>query len=456
MGIRALGVLLVLLMTTPLVAAERVKTVLPGEEPRHTALAASASTPDSRMGLREPELWARYRWGVIAVLAAGVLQAALIVVLLMERRRRMGAQRLNLAVLDSLPGAVAILDASGAVLRASAPSAQREGLGALSTQRLLFPGRSYLQALQKLAHAGEQETAEVATLLEDILSGRVDEGMVEFRGPRADTWFELRARRLELPGGGAVVTVVDATPRRRAELEARRARDERAHLERVAAVGELGASIAHELNQPLSAIVTNAETAQRLLQRTPADHPLLRELLQDLIADGTRAGEIIRRTRALLKKDEVPFASLDLNALVRQVAQMVGNDVQLRGATLTLRLGDGPLSVRGDGVQLQQVLLNLIINALDAVSSCEPEERQVRVRTQRMEGRVELVVEDTGVGLSPEVQARLFEPFFTTKPAGLGMGLSISRSILELHQGRLQAEPRPGRGTLFRCSLPAA
>jgi two-component system, LuxR family, sensor kinase FixL len=402
------------------------------------------------------ELWEHSRWVVGAVAAAVLLQAALIVVLLLERRRRMGAQRLNLTVLDSLPGAVAILDRQGAVLRASTPSAQREGLGALSTQRLLFPGRSYVQSLQKLAHAGALDTAGVATLLEDVLSGRVEEGMVEFRGPQEDSWFELRARRLALPGGGAVVTVVDATPRRRAEWEARRAQDERAHLERVAVVGELGVSIAHELNQPLSAILTNAEMAKRLLQRTPPELTLLGELLDDIVADDKRAGEIIRRTRALMKKDPGTVASHDFNALVRQVAQLAGNDAQLRGATLTLQCADTPLPVKGDGVQLQQVVLNLIINALDAVSPCPPQERQVWVRTLRTGERVELEVEDTGVGLSAEARERLFEPFYTTKPAGLGMGLSISRSILEVHQGRLQAEPRAGRGTLFRCSLPPA
>ncbi|SEM45019.1 PAS fold-containing protein [Stigmatella aurantiaca] len=400
-------------------------------------------------------LWEHYRWQIISVLGAGLLQALLIVVLLVERRRRRGAQRLNRAVLDSLPGAVAILDRSGAVQRVSRPSAQREGLGALSTQRLVASGGSFLHALQRLAQGGELER--VATLLKGVLAGRVDEDMVEFRGPLADTWYELRARRLDLPDGGAVVTLVDVTPRRRAELEARRAQDERAHMERVAAVGELGASIAHELNQPLSAILTNAETAQRLLQRAPPDLPLLRELIQDIIADDKRAGEIIRHTRALLKKDPaLPFAPHDFNELVRQVGQLVGNDAQLRGATLTLELAGAPLPVRGDGVQLQQVVLNLISNALDAVGPCPQGERKVWVRTQQVGARVELVVEDTGVGLSPEVQKRLFEPFFTTKPAGLGMGLSISRSILEVHQGRLQAEPRPGGGTLFRCSLPSA
>jgi two-component system, LuxR family, sensor kinase FixL len=289
-----------------------------------------------------------------------------------------------------------------------------------------------------------------------VLSGRVEEGLAEFRGPQADTWFELRARRLELPGGGAVVTVVNATARRRAELEVRRARDERAHLERVALVGELGASIAHELNQPLSAIHTNVETAKRLLQRTPLDLVLLREVLEDILADDRRAAEIIRRTRALMKKAPGIVDAHDFNALVRQVARLAGNDAQLRGATLTLQLVDSPLTVRGDGVQLQQVVLNLILNALDAVSPCEAGERRVWVRTLRTQGRVELEVEDTGVGLSAEAHQRLFEPFFTTKPSGLGMGLSISRSILEVHQGRLQAEPRPGRGTLFRCSLPSA
>lgn len=400
-------------------------------------------------------LWEHYRWQIIAVLGAGLLQALLIVVLLVERRRRMGAQRLNRAVLDSLPGAVAILDRSGAVRRVSRPSAQREGLGALSTQRLVASGGFFLQALQGLAQGGELE--KVATLLKGVLAGRVDEDMVEFRGPLADTWYELRARRLDLPDGGAVVTLVDVTPRRRAELEVRRAQDERAHMERVAAVGELGASIAHELNQPLSAILTNAETAQRLLQRAPPDLPLLRELIQDIIADDKRAGEIIRHTRALLKKDlALPLALHDFNELVRQAGQLVSNDAQLRGAALTLELADAPLPVRGDGVQLQQVVLNLISNALDAVGPCPQGERKVWVRTQPLGGRVELVVEDTGVGMSPEVQKRLFEPFFTTKPAGLGMGLSISRSILEVHQGRLQAEPRPGGGTLFRCSLPSA
>ncbi len=411
--------------------------------------------PGSVVHFREPGLWERYHWPVTGVLVAGLVQAVLIVVLLLERRRRMGAQRLNLAVLDSLPGSVAILDGNGVVLRANPASSRLEGLGALRVESLFVSGGPYLEAFSEAARTGLSEVVPVVSLLQDVLAGRAREGVVEFRG-LLDTWFELRARRLELPEGGAVVSLVDVSPRRRAEMEARQARDERAHLERVAAVGELGVSIAHELNQPLAAILTNAETAQRLLQRSPTDFPLLREMLQDIIADDKRAGEVIRHMRALLKKGESPLASHDFNELVRQVTRLVGNDAQLRGATLTLQLAESPLPVKGDGVQLQQVALNLIVNALDAVSQCPPGERQVWVRTRRVEGLVELVVEDTGVGLSEEVLERIFEPFFTTRPEGLGMGLAISRSILEVHQGRLQGERLPDRGARFRCTLPLA
>jgi signal transduction histidine kinase len=418
--------------------------------------------PDSRLPagsavhFRELGLWERYHWQVTGALGAGLLQGGLIVVLLLERRRRMGAQGLNRAVLDSLPGSVALLDGHGVVRRTNPASARLEGLGGLPADKLFVSGGPYLETFLEAARTGHPEAATVAAQLQDVLSGRTLEGVVEFRGFAADTWFELRARRLQLPEGGAVVSLVDVTPRRRAELEARRARDERAHMERVAAVGELGVSIAHELNQPLAAILTNAEMAQRLLQRTPTNLALLGEMLQDIVSDNKRAGEIIRHMRALLRKGEAPFACHDFNELVRQVTRLVSNDAQLRGVPLTLQLDGSPLPVKGDGVQLQQVVLNLVVNALDAVGSCPPGERHVWVRTRQVEERVELVVEDTGVGLSEEVLARIFEPFFTTKPKGLGMGLSISRSILEVHQGRLQGACRPGRGALFRCTLPLA
>ncbi|WP_052518680.1 sensor histidine kinase [Archangium violaceum] len=412
--------------------------------------------PGSVVRFHEPGLWERYRWQVTAFAAAGLLMLALIVVLLLERRRRMGAQRLNGVVLDSLPGSVAILDSGGGVLRANPAPSRIEGPDGLPASKHWVTGGAWLEPFREAVRAGHGGLKGVVELVEDVLTRRSHEGVVEFRGLTPGTWFELRARRLERSEGGAVVSLVDVTPRKRAEEEARQARDERAHLERVAAVGELGISIAHELNQPLAAIRTNAETAQRLLQRTPIDTVLLREVLQDIIADDQRAGEVIRHMRALLKKGQSQYAPHDFNELVSGVVRLVGTDAQLRGAKLTLHLFDAPLPVWGDNVQLQQVVLNLIINALDAVGDV-PGDRQVWVSTFRQEGQVELVVEDTGVGLSEELLKRIFEPFFTTKQEGLGMGLSISRSILEVHRGRLQAEHRhAGRGALFRCTLPSA
>ncbi|WP_052518262.1 sensor histidine kinase [Archangium violaceum] len=452
--------------TLRLLAGERASSLPPGSlesnllafderELKRWRIPVSRLPVGSVVRFHEPGLWERYRWQVTAILSAGLLQAVLIFVLLWERARRRRAQRLHVAVLDSLPGSVAILDKSGTVLRANPPPRQGEGLGGLPAEKLRAPGASYLESFREAARTGPPEMAGAVELLQDVLAERSHEGVVEAPGPVPGTWFELRARQLELPEGGAVVSLMDVTPRRRAEQEARQARDERAHLERVAAVGELGISIAHELNQPLAAILTNAETAQELLRRTPMDLPLVLETLEDIVSDDKRAGAVIRHMRALLKKGEGQHGPHDFNDLVREVLRLVGADAQLRGVTLAHQLSEAALPIHGDGVQLQQVVLNLCINALDAVSHCPPGQRRVWVRTQRSRGRVELVVEDTGVGLTDAALERLFEPFFTTKREGLGLGLSISRSILEVHHGRLQAEHRPGGGALFRCTLPS-
>ncbi len=413
---------------------------------------ASRLPPEAEVHFHEPGPWERYRWQVSALLGVGLLKAGLIAVLLLERSRRKRAQRLNLAVLDSLPGSVAILDRHGSVLRAN--PARDGGPGESAQERLPTSGGSYLESLREAARTGPPEVAHAVALLEAVLAERLREGLVEFRGHSPGTWLELRVRHLELPEGGAVASLVDVTSRKRAEQEARQARDERAHLERVAAVGELGVSLAHELNQPLAAILTNAQTAQRLVSGSSINAPLLREVLQDIVADDLRASAVIRHLRMLLKKDEAGHARHDFNALVRDVLRLVGNDALLRGADLIPDLCEGALPILGNGVQLQQVVLNLTVNALDAVGPSPSGARRVWVRTQRHGDRVELVVEDTGEGMTDEVLARLGEPFFTTKREGMGMGLSISRSLLEAHHGRLHAERRAGGGSLFHCTLP--
>ncbi|GEN13228.1 His Kinase A (phospho-acceptor) domain-containing protein [Myxococcus fulvus] len=242
-----------------------------------------------------------------------------------------------------------------------------------------------------------------------------------------------------------------------AELEARRTLDQLAHMSRVAALGELAASLAHELNQPLAAILSNAQAARRLLSATPAELEELSEALGDIVSDGKRAGEVIHRMRVLIKRGEPRQELHSLNDLVREVARLLVNDMRLRGADLHLSLAPSLPMIQGDGIQLQQVVLNLLINALDAMAELPAGQRHVRVDTvASVPGQVELRVQDSGGGIEPTRLARVFEPFFSTKEHGLGMGLSISRSIVEAHGGRLQAESPPGQGALLRCVLPAA
>ncbi|KFE64411.1 sensor histidine kinase [Hyalangium minutum] len=242
-----------------------------------------------------------------------------------------------------------------------------------------------------------------------------------------------------------------------AEMEARRTLDQLAHVSRVAAMGELAASLAHELNQPLAAILSNAQAARRLLNATPAELGEVREALGDIISDDKRAGEVIHRMRALLKRGEPRQEFHSLNDLVREVARLLANDMQLRGATLHLELAPSLPAIQGDGIQLQQVVLNLLINAMDAMADVPAGQRQIQVRTASSgPGQVALSVQDSGGGIEPSRLALIFEPFYSTKEHGLGMGLSISRSIVEAHGGHLHAESPPGQGALLRCVLPSA
>ena len=251
------------------------------------------------------------------------------------------------------------------------------------------------------------------------------------------------------------------------------------HVTRVAALGELAASIAHELAQPLTAIRANAEAGRRFLAAPGPGGPDLAEvdaILADIGADDARATAVIERLRALLRKGEVERAPLDLNAAVAETAGLVAPDAARRGVALTLDLAPALPPVLGDRVQLQQVVLNLLLNGLDAAAGPGPQgdgrppagdgprttgrRGALAVRTRRVPDRapvgeaVEVEVRDNGPGLDPAVAGRLFEPFYTTKPAGLGMGLAISRTIAEAHGGRLRAEGHPAGGAVFTLALP--
>jgi signal transduction histidine kinase len=236
----------------------------------------------------------------------------------------------------------------------------------------------------------------------------------------------------------------------------RRSRDELAHFLRVSTVGELTTSLAHELNQPLAAILANAQAAQMMLAKG-GDLGELPDILSEIVEEDKRAGEVIRRLRELLRKGEPVHVPLDLNVLAREVVRLISGDATLRDVSIRLDLAPERLSVIGDRIQIQQVMLNLLLNAMDAMGTCPAGGRQMVVSTAVTADRaVRFGVSDTGEGLREGGADRIFEPFYTTKPAGMGMGLSIARSIVVAHGGRIWARDNPGSGATLQFTLPLA
>ena len=248
--------------------------------------------------------------------------------------------------------------------------------------------------------------------------------------------------------------LLERARRRRGETDLQRNREQLAHVTRVSTMGELAASLAHELNQPLTAILSNAQAAQRFLNAKPADLKEVDEILKDIVTDNKRAGEVIRRMRALVKREELDLAPINIVSVINDVVQLVHSDGILRNIRVEIECQDGLPSVRGDRVQLQQVVLNLLINAFDAMKEAIATERNVKVRAKTNgAGTVEVSVRDHGTGLTSDELARIFQPFYTTKREGLGMGLPISRSIIEAHGGRLWAENNADRGATFHFTV---
>ncbi len=257
--------------------------------------------------------------------------------------------------------------------------------------------------------------------------------------------------------GGLISGLLHERHRRRlAEVESRQRLAELAHLNRYSTVGELTTSIAHELNQPLGSILTNAETGALMLNSSSPDLDELREILVDIRRDDQRASEVIRRLHSMLKKTPFEMKCIDLNETVRQVIGFVaamaqGLNIALRCVTTSI-----DLNVKGDAIQLQQVVLNLIINAMEAISEADANEREVSVTTNLSGVMVEIRISDTGPGIAAGDLKSVFDPFFTTKPQGMGMGLAIVRTIVEAHHGQISAANLPSGGALFAIRLPTA
>jgi C4-dicarboxylate-specific signal transduction histidine kinase len=242
--------------------------------------------------------------------------------------------------------------------------------------------------------------------------------------------------------------------RRRAEVDAQRYLCTMADMDRRAAMGRLTASLAHELNQPLSAILRNAEAAGMMID-AGAPSSELREIVSDIRTSDRRAAQIVKRMRSLLQNHELAEEPVELNDVVRETMDVIEPDAASRDVRLQLAL-DKPASVlvTGDRIHLQQVLLNLVLNGLDAMTDTPDDERRLVVSTAARNGHVDLTVRDAGSGIADGVLPRLFDPFFTTKRDGMGMGLSVVRTIVEAHNGRIQAQNNIGRGATLRVSLP--
>lgn len=244
--------------------------------------------------------------------------------------------------------------------------------------------------------------------------------------------------------------------RRAAELETQQHRIEIAHVTRAASMNELASSLAHQLSQPLTAIMSNAEVAARLLDRNPPDLVQVREILKDVVDDDERAKEIISGMRSLLKKGSGQSQLVDLNQIVRIVIRLTDAEAALRKVKITVALQEDLPQILGYPIRLQQVVLNLLMNGMDAVHEKTDEKRSVEIRTTIKDDSIQLVISDSGQGIHAPELAHVFQPFYSTKPEGLGMGLPICKTIVESLNGRIWAESIPGQGATFFCSFPSA
>lgn len=405
---------------------------------------------------RKPSIWEEHRAFVLAASIAVVLQALLITLLmrqLMRRRKAESAlgeseQRMSLAV-----------EAVGMGIWGWDPTTGEMWLTLECRALFGWPREGAITFDTFMDRIHPQERQHVKSGLDRVL---VEGGKLELETrillPDGNVrWVVVRGMFVERPHKQRQLlgVCVDVTSRKTSELAAKQHLNAIAHMTRVSTMGELGASLSHELNQPLTAILSNAQAAQRFMATQPFNIEELREILKDIVDDDLRAGEVIRRMRSLVKKGEPEFTSVDFGEVMSDVAKLVRGDATLRNVRIALQCDPGIPRVSCDPIQIQQVTLNLLMNAFDAMGEVPISERGV---VMRVDGNgadtVKVMVSDGGTGLAPDTLSQMFNPFYTTKSKGLGMGLAISRSIIEAHGGRLWAENNAERGAAFYFTLP--
>jgi len=419
-------------------------------------ISESRLPPGSIIHFRQPSLWELYGWHMVGGLILLIFQALLIVRLLVQKRRREHAerelvrseQRLRL-ITNALPVLIAYVDSDERYRFNNDAYQAWFGVRAEDAS-----GRTIREVV------GERFYRSVHPYLERAFSGE------QVRFAQDIDWSEGRAVSVEaiyvpdMDERGAVrglyILAMDVTERNLAQQESKRLQDELLHAGRISTMGELAGALAHEINQPLSAMMSNAQAARRYLTAPTPDLEEVREILDDIVKEDARAGEVINRLRALLKKAKTEFEPIDLNLIFREMVGLLHSDAVIRDVAVSTELDPSLPLVSGDRIQLQQVALNLMLNAFEAMNEHPNAERQVLIRTVLKDAQVLASVADNGKGIATGEAEKIFKPFYTSKPQGLGMGLSISRSIINSHHGRLWVENNPGGGATFCFSLPIA
>jgi len=313
---------------------------------------------------------------------------------------------------------------------------------------------TYPDITQERWHTAEQEIIERQVLVR----GYSEVYEKEYRKKDGTVFpIELRTFLLKDETGsnnGMWAIVRDITRRQLIESEARKLREDLAHVTRVSTLGELTSSLAHEINQPLAAILSNAQAAQRFLSQDQPDMKEVAEILGDIVRDDNRAAEVIRKIRSLLKKEEIQYELLSLNDVIEEILNVIRNDTALAAVSIEKEFDPSLPSVWGDRIQLQQVILNLVLNAAEAMKEAGTDVRSLNVRTSKQDGCfAKVFIRDVGPGIDESTASRLFEPFYTTKNGGMGMGLAISKDIVKSHKGEIRVENNPDRGATFSFTV---
>ncbi len=368
-------------------------------------------------------------------------------------RERAASDALHGAVLASIQDQIVILDSAGRIVDANESwrlLAERVPAAPFVNLKV---GENFLRHCSELATQGDALATRLGQFVNEVIAGGALHHRIEYaaHGLRGITWFEVSIEPLRRPGGGAVLVWTDVTYRKQAEAKERAQQQQLVHLGRAAVLGELSGAFAHELSQPLTSILGNAEAALHLLTKPDADLREIRTMVRDIVADDVRAAEVIQRLRAMLTRGEISREPVDLANVIKDVLDLARIDLSTRHVSVAVSFDPYLPLVLGDRIQLQQVVLNLVVNACEAMATIDAQERKISISAHFEASSCEVLcaIRDRGGGIASDDLDRIFQPFVTTKVQGLGMGLAICRSIIEAHGGRLWAENTADGGASF-------